>query len=78
MLGVRPGEKAMSVFLDPARLPNPIRPKAVLNGYGEPGYNAETVLYALDGEELAIFQLCLGDVDKKTHCGVRHHGCRRP
>ena len=70
MLGVRPGEDAMSVFLDPARIPNPIRPKDVPNAYGEPGYNAETVLYALDVEELAAFQLSLGDVNRKTHGGV--------
>jgi|CZKU01.1.fsa_nt_gi hypothetical protein len=74
MLGVRPGEKALSIFLDPRQIPNPIRPKAVLNLQGEPGLNAETVLYALDEEELAAFQLCLGEVGARTHAGVEPAG----
>lgn len=52
MLGVRPGENALSIFLDPRQIPNPIRPKVALNAQGEPGLNAETVLCMLDEEEL--------------------------
>jgi hypothetical protein len=74
MLGVRPGEKALSVFLDPQQIPNSIRPKAALNAQGESGLNAETVLYFLDEGELAALQLCLGEVGKRTHVGVEPAG----
>ena len=78
MLGVRRGEEALSVFLDAAQIPNPIRPKTVLNSQGESGLNAETVLYAFDLDELAALQLCLGAQGKKTHAPVGPTGaCTR-
>ena len=70
LLGVRPGEEALSVFVDPAQIPNPIRPKTVLNARGEPGLNAETELYVLDPAELAKVDLQLGEVNKRKHAGV--------
>ncbi len=70
MLGLRPGEADLSVFLDPKQIPNPIRPKAVMNLQDQPGLNAETVLYALDQDELSAFQLGLGAVGKRTHAAI--------
>jgi hypothetical protein len=74
MLGLRPGEVDLSVFVDAQQIPNPIRPKSTPNAQGEPGMNAETVLFTIDEAELAASKLALGAVGKRTHAGIRPAG----
>lgn len=69
-LGVRRQESAMSVFLDPRRIPPPIRPKAALDANGECGLNGETVLYSMSEDDFGEHHLRLGNVARSTHAPI--------
>lgn len=67
MLGLRAGEADLSVYTDYRRIMQPIRPRSVLNHKGQPGGNAETVLFEIEAEDLAAYGLKLGTVKPDTH-----------
>ena len=67
MLGLRPKENDLSVYVDARRIMQPIRPKNVLNVQGQPGANGETVLFSINEDELPAFGLKLGTVKPDTH-----------
>ncbi|MBX3270402.1 MAG: hypothetical protein KF729_09090 [Sandaracinaceae bacterium] len=70
MLGLRPTEKDLSVYLDYRRIWQPIRPKDVPDVNGEPGANPETVLFEIDEADLAPALLALGTPKPDTHAPI--------